>query len=436
MVSNDIVMPLVLQRREAIAVAAASDVGALLLTVRRIAIFVILLLAYMYYRSAGEAQLASIGLLSFAAIAQLAPAFFGGLIWRRGTARGAHRRHDRRHPGVGLYAAAAELRRRRHRRHSTSSTDGPFGIALLRPQASVRARPAAAGARRAAGASPLNVARLCRRSRSRARRPRSSGCRPTCSCRPTLAPIDAELPAVALLGHGRGADRDGRALSRRGAHAQLASRASPRRRRISLDPQAGGRLPAAALCRAPARLGDRRGVLAARALAAAAQAHGLDQGRAQAARRRQRRDPLQPRNPADRARPCAPGHRGVRQGPAAGLLEPAVRRNPRPAAGAHPRRHRARRDPAPQRRAAARSGPARVDDLVRERIARYVSGSEPFLRALRRARPGDRGARQPHAGRRPRHHLHRHHAERRRRPRRWSAPTRRSSGACGSAPRS
>ena len=47
------------------------------------------MLAYIYYRSAGEAQLAAIGLLSFAAVAQFAPAFFGGLIWRRGTARGA-----------------------------------------------------------------------------------------------------------------------------------------------------------------------------------------------------------------------------------------------------------------------------------------------------------------------------------------------------------
>ena len=56
---------------------------------RRIAIFVILLLAYLYYRSVGDAQLASIGLLSFAAVAQLAPAFFGGLFWRQGTARGA-----------------------------------------------------------------------------------------------------------------------------------------------------------------------------------------------------------------------------------------------------------------------------------------------------------------------------------------------------------
>ena len=56
---------------------------------RRLAIFAILLFAYMYYRFAGEAQLFAIGILAFAAIAQLAPAFFGGLIWRRSTARGA-----------------------------------------------------------------------------------------------------------------------------------------------------------------------------------------------------------------------------------------------------------------------------------------------------------------------------------------------------------
>ncbi|HUI12292.1 MAG TPA: NahK/ErcS family hybrid sensor histidine kinase/response regulator, partial [Xanthobacteraceae bacterium] len=87
MVSNDIVVPLVLKRRATL--AGPSDSGAWLLTTRRIAIFVILLLAYIYYHSAGEAQLASIGLLSFAAVAQLAPAFFGGLIWRRGTAFGA-----------------------------------------------------------------------------------------------------------------------------------------------------------------------------------------------------------------------------------------------------------------------------------------------------------------------------------------------------------
>ena len=133
MVSNDIVMPLILKRRAARA-GEPSDAGAQLLTVRRIAIFAILLLAYIYYRSAGEAQLASIGLLSFAAIAQLTPAFFGGLVWRRGTARGAIAGMT---AGILVWAYTLLL-------PSISDagildqhilTDGPFGLAWLRPQA-------------------------------------------------------------------------------------------------------------------------------------------------------------------------------------------------------------------------------------------------------------------------------------------------------------
>jgi Na+/proline symporter/signal transduction histidine kinase len=88
MVSNDIVIPWVLKRKESL-FTGRDNMGAMLLMVRRGAIFAILFLAYVYHRMAGEAQLAAIGLLSFAAIAQLAPAFFGGLIWRRATARGA-----------------------------------------------------------------------------------------------------------------------------------------------------------------------------------------------------------------------------------------------------------------------------------------------------------------------------------------------------------
>ena len=109
------------------------DVGAILLTVRRLAIFVILVLAYLYYRLAGEAQLASIGLLSFAAVAQLAPAFFGGLIWRSGTARGALAGMT---AGILVWAYTLLL-------PSFADADlvgkdiltlGPFGIAWLRPQ--------------------------------------------------------------------------------------------------------------------------------------------------------------------------------------------------------------------------------------------------------------------------------------------------------------
>ena len=83
MVSNDIVLPLVLQRSSRRSRAGQQDFGDFLLKVRRFAIFAIMVMAYFYYRALGNAQLAAIGLLSFAAIAQLAPAFFGGLFWRR-----------------------------------------------------------------------------------------------------------------------------------------------------------------------------------------------------------------------------------------------------------------------------------------------------------------------------------------------------------------
>jgi Na+/proline symporter/signal transduction histidine kinase len=88
-VSNDLVMPLLLHRRGAPPPAAEGDIGALVLWVRRIAIVGVLALGFAYERMAGEAGLVSIGLLSFAAVAQIAPAFLGGLVWRRGTARGA-----------------------------------------------------------------------------------------------------------------------------------------------------------------------------------------------------------------------------------------------------------------------------------------------------------------------------------------------------------
>jgi Na+/proline symporter/signal transduction histidine kinase len=88
MVSNDIIMPLVLQRRRETG-DGQQDFGRFLLGTRRFAIFAIMAMAYFYYRALGNAQLAAIGLLSFAAIAQLAPAFFGGLFWQRATARGA-----------------------------------------------------------------------------------------------------------------------------------------------------------------------------------------------------------------------------------------------------------------------------------------------------------------------------------------------------------
>ena len=133
MVSNDIVVPLVLQRGPE-SRAGQKDFGDFLLRVRRFAIFAIMAMAYFYYRALGNTQLAAIGLLSFAAIAQLAPAFFGGLFWRRATARGAI--------GGMLVGGAVWVYTLFLPSFLDGSTagllllqHGPFGIEALRPQA-------------------------------------------------------------------------------------------------------------------------------------------------------------------------------------------------------------------------------------------------------------------------------------------------------------
>src|SRR6201996_6692084 len=133
MVSNDIVLPLVLQGR-GVARGEPRDFGDFLLKVRRIAIFAMMLMAYFYYRALGNTQLAAIGLLSFAAIAQLAPAFFGGLFWRRATARGAMGGML-----VGTLVWVYTLFLPSFLDSSSAGVmllqHGPFGIEALRPQA-------------------------------------------------------------------------------------------------------------------------------------------------------------------------------------------------------------------------------------------------------------------------------------------------------------
>ncbi|MBB4101505.1 PAS domain-containing hybrid sensor histidine kinase/response regulator [Allorhizobium borbori] len=89
-VSNDIVMPILLRQRLIGRQSQRDDFARTLLNIRRTAILAIMMLGYLYYRSVNvETGLASIGLLSFAAVAQMAPALFGGLVWRRANARGA-----------------------------------------------------------------------------------------------------------------------------------------------------------------------------------------------------------------------------------------------------------------------------------------------------------------------------------------------------------
>src|SRR4029434_2041747 len=89
MVCNDLVMPVLLRLRS-LRLNERRDLTGLLLGIRRGAIVLILLLGYLYFKLAGEAYaLVSIGLISFAAVAQFAPVVLGGIFWKGGTRRGA-----------------------------------------------------------------------------------------------------------------------------------------------------------------------------------------------------------------------------------------------------------------------------------------------------------------------------------------------------------
>jgi Na+/proline symporter/nitrogen-specific signal transduction histidine kinase len=87
MVSNDLVLPLLMRRRDFF---QRHDLTGVLKGIRRAVIVALLMLGYVYYRVAGEAYaLVSIGLISFAAVAQFAPSLLGGLYWKGGTRAGA-----------------------------------------------------------------------------------------------------------------------------------------------------------------------------------------------------------------------------------------------------------------------------------------------------------------------------------------------------------
>lgn len=58
--------------------------------IRKISIFALVIMAFAFYKYfILKTSLDSVGLISFVVIAQLAPAFFGALFWRRGTYKGA-----------------------------------------------------------------------------------------------------------------------------------------------------------------------------------------------------------------------------------------------------------------------------------------------------------------------------------------------------------
>ncbi len=133
MVSNDLLLPALLRRWGGLPPEA--DMGRLLLRIRRGAILAILLLGYLYYRLAGDAYaLVSIGLISFAAVAQFAPPIIAALYWRGGTREGALAGLAAGF-AVWLYTLLIPSFAKSGWLPLDFLDQGPFGIAALKPQA-------------------------------------------------------------------------------------------------------------------------------------------------------------------------------------------------------------------------------------------------------------------------------------------------------------
>ena len=134
MICNNLVIP-VLLKIPSIRLFLGEDVSRLPLSIRRWSIVLLLLFGYQYYHFIGNRlPLVSIGLVSFVAVAQFAPSFFGGMYWKDGTRTGALWGLT---AGFFLWIYTLVL-------PSLSTvgllsgqfvTEGPFGISWLRPHA-------------------------------------------------------------------------------------------------------------------------------------------------------------------------------------------------------------------------------------------------------------------------------------------------------------
>jgi len=132
MICNDLVMPLLL-RLPIPAISQRRELTGLLLSIRRGSIILVLMLGYAYFHYLGGFYaLVSIGLMSFAAVAQFAPALIGGIFWKGGTRSGAF---------YGLIAGFIVLTYTIFLPslvqvgliHQDFVTEGAFGIKLLKP---------------------------------------------------------------------------------------------------------------------------------------------------------------------------------------------------------------------------------------------------------------------------------------------------------------
>jgi Na+/proline symporter/signal transduction histidine kinase len=89
MICNDLAMPFILQL-SSFRSESNEDISSFLIKIRRVSIVTVVLLGYIHFHLVGESYtLVYTGMISFAAVAQFAPALIGGIFWKGATRLGA-----------------------------------------------------------------------------------------------------------------------------------------------------------------------------------------------------------------------------------------------------------------------------------------------------------------------------------------------------------
>lgn len=129
MLLNHVLMPVVVRFKP------RAWFPSLLIYLKRLGILLVIMLGYLYQSIVGESyMLANMGLISFSAAIQFAPALIGGLYWPRGNKTGAIAGMVLGF-AVWFYTLLFPSLMRAGQWHSDLLVDGPFNLAFLKPQA-------------------------------------------------------------------------------------------------------------------------------------------------------------------------------------------------------------------------------------------------------------------------------------------------------------
>ncbi|MBB3839188.1 signal transduction histidine kinase/Na+/proline symporter [Runella defluvii] len=133
MLTNNLVMPWLVSRTD-FQRRFGGDMGQVVITLRRL--FIVLLMAgsYLYYKNVSDKySLVSVGMVSFAAVAQFAPVVLGGIFWKRGSLAGAVG-GLLVGGGVWFYTLIIPSMVSAGYMSSDMLSKGPWGMDLLRPE--------------------------------------------------------------------------------------------------------------------------------------------------------------------------------------------------------------------------------------------------------------------------------------------------------------